>query len=200
MQLFSSASAVAPVPPAGVKLSKQQLAHQFALFLTATTASDVQGAFDTVIAGIGISRVTGAFNVLEWMKSLELLKPNLPHRPRQLLNILGDWRQSHSSSTQRGTPLQIVIMGAGPIGLRTAIELAALGADVEVFESRDGFTRLQVVHLWEMVEQDLIEMGVKMIDPVRQHRLRSNTLPIAQRLRGPEVLRRPASLASTLRI
>jgi hypothetical protein len=37
---------------------------------------------------------------------------------------------------------------------------------VQVLEGREqGFSRLQVVHLWDVTEQDLIELGVKAIDP-----------------------------------
>lgn len=40
--------------------------------------------------------------------------------------------------------MRAVIVGGGPVGLRTAIELAMLGCDVEVLEARERFTRLQV--------------------------------------------------------
>ena len=59
----------------------------------------------------------------------------------------------------------MVIVGAGPVGLRCAIELATLGARVEVLESRERYSRLQVLHLWEWIETDLISMGVKLLDP-----------------------------------
>ena len=39
-----------------------------------------------------------------------------------------------------------------------------LGCDVVVLESRDSFTRLQVLHLWDWVECDLIDLGIKHID------------------------------------
>ena len=61
--------------------------------------------------------------------------------------------------------LSVIVIGAGPVGLRTAIELALLGCRCEVLESRESFTRLQVLHLWEWVENDLIDLGIKSIDP-----------------------------------
>ena len=45
-----------------------------------------------------------------------------------------------------------VVIGAGPVGLRCAIELAFVGARVEVREARSHFSRLQVHHLWEWVD------------------------------------------------
>ena len=46
---------------------------------------------------------------------------------------------------------------SGPIGLRCAIELSLLGVTVHVLEARRSFSRLQVLHLWDWVELDLID-------------------------------------------
>ena len=61
-------------------------------------------------------------------------------------------------------PLRVLIVGGGPIGLRCAIELALLGLAVRVVEKRETFSRLNVLHLWDWVELDLIELGVKILD------------------------------------
>nr|XP_054589636.1 protein-methionine sulfoxide oxidase mical3a isoform X10 [Nothobranchius furzeri] len=54
-----------------------------------------------------------------------------------------------------------LIIGAGPCGLRTAIELAFLGAKVVVLEKRDAFSRNNVLHLWPFTIQDLRGLGAK---------------------------------------
>ena len=54
-----------------------------------------------------------------------------------------------------------MVLGGGPIGLRAAIELALCGVSVHLVESRDAFVRLNVLHLWEWVEADLVELGLK---------------------------------------
>ncbi|XP_044299519.1 F-actin-monooxygenase MICAL1-like [Varanus komodoensis] len=54
-----------------------------------------------------------------------------------------------------------LIIGAGPCGLRTAIELAFLGAHVVVVEKRDVFSRNNVLHLWPFTIQDLRALGAK---------------------------------------
>ncbi|KAJ8262449.1 hypothetical protein GJAV_G00166610 [Gymnothorax javanicus] len=54
-----------------------------------------------------------------------------------------------------------LIIGAGPCGLRTAIELAFLGAKVVVVEKRDTFSRNNVLHLWPFTIQDLRGLGAK---------------------------------------
>lgn len=55
-----------------------------------------------------------------------------------------------------------LIIGAGPAGLRTAIELQLLGANkVVVAEKRSRFSRNNVVHLWPFVIDDLKSLGAK---------------------------------------
>ncbi|KAM6464759.1 F-actin-monooxygenase MICAL2 isoform 12-T13 [Liasis olivaceus] len=54
-----------------------------------------------------------------------------------------------------------LIVGGGPCGLRTAIELAFLGAKVIVVEKRDTFSRNNVLHLWPFTIHDLRSLGAK---------------------------------------
>ncbi|XP_019910792.2 F-actin-monooxygenase MICAL2 isoform X7 [Esox lucius] len=54
-----------------------------------------------------------------------------------------------------------LIIGGGPCGLRTAIELALLGAKVVVIEKRDTFSRNNVLHLWPYTIHDLRGLGAK---------------------------------------
>ncbi|XP_067226795.1 F-actin-monooxygenase mical1 [Chanodichthys erythropterus] len=54
-----------------------------------------------------------------------------------------------------------LVLGAGPCGLRTAIELALLGAQVVLLEKRTSFTRNNVLHLWHYTIKDLQNLGAK---------------------------------------
>ncbi|XP_076159885.1 protein-methionine sulfoxide oxidase mical3b [Alosa pseudoharengus] len=54
-----------------------------------------------------------------------------------------------------------LIIGAGPCGLRTAVELALLGARVLLLEKRDSFSRNNVLHLWPCTIHDLRGLGAK---------------------------------------
>eukprot|EP00095_Tigriopus_kingsejongensis_P001255 maker-scaffold374_size191929-snap-gene-0.34 protein:Tk01255 transcript:maker-scaffold374_size191929-snap-gene-0.34-mRNA-1 annotation:"mical" len=68
-----------------------------------------------------------------------------------------------SLSERWGT--EITVIGAGPCGLRTAIELRLLGFHVIVLEQRKDFTRNNVLHLWSFVIEDLKRLGMKVMFP-----------------------------------
>uniref|UniRef100_A0AAY4B2I3 FAD-binding domain-containing protein n=1 Tax=Denticeps clupeoides TaxID=299321 RepID=A0AAY4B2I3_9TELE len=54
-----------------------------------------------------------------------------------------------------------LVLGAGPCGLRTAVELSLLGAQVVVLEKRESFSRNNVLHLWPFTIRDLRELAAK---------------------------------------
>lgn len=60
---------------------------------------------------------------------------------------------------------RVVIVGAGPCGLRAALCLATQGAHVTVLEKRTLFTRKNRLHIWEWVRQDLISWNAKIFNP-----------------------------------
>uniref|UniRef100_A0A672Q6D7 F-actin monooxygenase n=1 Tax=Sinocyclocheilus grahami TaxID=75366 RepID=A0A672Q6D7_SINGR len=74
-----------------------------------------------------------------------------------------DKRASHKeySKGKACVDTRCLIIGGGPCGFRTAIELALLGAKVVVIEKRDTFSRNNVLHLWPYTIQDLRDLGAK---------------------------------------
>ena len=56
---------------------------------------------------------------------------------------------------------RVLIIGAGPVGLRSAIEAALLGAKVDIVEKRSSFSRNNVLHLWPFLIDDLRALGAK---------------------------------------
>ena len=157
-----AAVSAAPAPAPAATLSPA--AEAFTRFLAAAEASDIQSAYDGVLAALGLGEKASL------SKLSPLLAPQLPHSKRQLLVLLEarlsrpEYGATRKRSSARNT-LGAAVVGAGPVGLRTAIELSLLGARVEVFEGRERFSRLQVLHLWDWVECDLVELGIKIIDP-----------------------------------
>ncbi|XP_059402781.1 F-actin-monooxygenase mical2b-like isoform X2 [Carassius carassius] len=74
-----------------------------------------------------------------------------------------DKRASHKeySKGKACADTKCLIIGGGPCGFRTAIELALLGAKVVVIEKRDTFSRNNVLHLWPYTIHDLRNLGAK---------------------------------------
>ncbi|XP_041073996.1 F-actin-monooxygenase MICAL2-like isoform X11 [Polyodon spathula] len=68
-------------------------------------------------------------------------------------------KEYHKGKACLGT--RCLIIGGGPCGLRTAIELALLGTKVVVIEKRDTFSRNNVLHLWPYTIHDLRGLGAK---------------------------------------
>ena len=54
-----------------------------------------------------------------------------------------------------------VVIGAGPIGLRTCIEMLMLGCRTILVEKRRDFTRNNVLHLWPFLMTDFRQLGAK---------------------------------------
>lgn len=56
---------------------------------------------------------------------------------------------------------RLVIVGAGPVGIRMAIEALLLGAEVDVVEARNKFSRVNVLKMWSFASADLASLGLK---------------------------------------
>ncbi|XP_054627221.1 F-actin-monooxygenase mical2b isoform X3 [Dunckerocampus dactyliophorus] len=74
-----------------------------------------------------------------------------------------DKRMSHKEykKGQACAGTKCLIIGGGPCGLRTAIELTLMGTKVMVIEKRDSFSRNNVLHLWPFTIHDLRGLGAK---------------------------------------
>ncbi|KRZ24818.1 Protein-methionine sulfoxide oxidase MICAL2 [Trichinella pseudospiralis] len=66
---------------------------------------------------------------------------------------------------QAGKNLKALVVGAGPCGLRMAIECAFLGAKVVVLEKRGKFSRNNLLHIWPNAKEDLKNLGAKIFYP-----------------------------------
>ena len=104
--------------------------------------------------------LTGLSGFTYYRKLKENIDNNL--RAKAIWEIL-DKKASNSVYSQQKNckKFRIVIVGAGPIGLRMAIEGSLLGAEVHVIEKRTSFTRNNVAHLWHFSIEDFKMLGVK---------------------------------------
>jgi len=92
----------------------------------------------------------------------------LPWRARSVWNLLDARARRAEYETKPLTACRAVVVGAGPCGLRAALELALLHSNVTVVEKRSGteaFGRINRLHIWEWCKHDLLAWGAKVFDP-----------------------------------
>ncbi|XP_035014661.2 F-actin-monooxygenase mical1 isoform X1 [Hippoglossus stenolepis] len=126
------------------------------LFVQAQTCKDVRHHFAELCRQLDV-------NPREFRTFYIKVKERLNYWRAKALWTKLDKRASHADYQQgKACPKnKCLVLGAGPCGLRTAIELALLGAQVMVLEKRESFTRNNVLHLWPFTICDLRGLGAK---------------------------------------
>ena len=86
----------------------------------------------------------------------------MPHRTKSLMTKLDEnWKLRPAS---HGT-VRVLISGAGPTGLRAAVEAALMGMRVHAIEKRAEFSRVNILMLWQHTADDLIAYGARTFYP-----------------------------------
>lgn len=136
----------------------------FDRFLAASDIDEVTGAFAEVCAAVSATHEQGLclFSALEGR-----LAPALTFRHQQLFDLLSAQRLRREQTCEAapGTPARMLVCGAGPCGLRAAVEAALCGFDVVVVEKRATFSRANILTMWRATLDDLIALGAKTYFP-----------------------------------
>lgn len=131
-------------------------AEMFDHFCTASTMKQVLGLYRNILETINLR--PAPLN-----EFYPLVKQKIKSWKAQALWKKFDARATHKvynkGTACNGT--KVLVIGAGPTGLRTAIEAQLLGAKVVVIEKRDRISRNNVLHLWPFVITDLRLLGAK---------------------------------------
>uniref|UniRef100_A0A1I7WV41 FAD_binding_2 domain-containing protein n=1 Tax=Heterorhabditis bacteriophora TaxID=37862 RepID=A0A1I7WV41_HETBA len=136
---------------------------------------DKGALFDSFVAASTFRSIQHSF--LQLCTSLDIDPADSSNVYKQL-RMLTDWKaqklwklldkrvdQTEYKKQKAADQLNTLVIGAGPCGLRAAIECALLGSRVVVVEQRDRFSRNNVLHLWEFVIHDLKALGAKIFYP-----------------------------------
>jgi len=146
---------------------------------------DAKTLFGAFARASGMPAVLAAFDaLLQGAEAAAATMGPAGNRPRATLASIGEYtagiyaarqlfstlaaRYSEDSGEYAAAPLSgtsVLVVGAGPAGLRCAIELAFLGASVTVLERRADFTRNNIVLLWSSSIADLLALGCKTFYP-----------------------------------
>ena len=131
----------------------------FERFYDETSVEGILGAFDSVCETLDIhpGRIRDFFPTLR-----NCLQDKLSYKYKELWKILEKRSKlGVYNGGKQGSDLRVLIVGAGPVGLRTAIEAQLLGCRTVVIEARSSFSRNNVLKLWKYLIEDLKMLGVK---------------------------------------
>uniref|UniRef100_A0A8C7ABW7 Molecule interacting with CasL protein 1 n=1 Tax=Neovison vison TaxID=452646 RepID=A0A8C7ABW7_NEOVI len=128
----------------------------FESFLQAQLCQDVLSSFRGLCEALGVEPGGG-------LPQYHKIKAQLNYWSAKSLWAKLDKRAGQPVYQQgRACPnTKCLVVGAGPCGLRAAVELALLGARVVLVEKRTKFSRHNVLHLWPFTIHDLRALGAK---------------------------------------
>ena len=148
----SGATSSVPMEPTAPREAGPEAAPSLAFF-DATDIVSMQQALNECCEASGLLPYTND----RYPDLKERLVRQLNYADRQIFETL-DAKLVRPPS-QDASSLRVAVVGGGPVGLRTALELALCGAKVWVIEKRQHFNRLNILHLWEWVCTDLLNLG-----------------------------------------
>ena len=130
----------------------------FSQFCEVTDFQEIQKSFQALCEAIGVKP-----NEREGLPLYESLKKELTSwKCLELWKMLNARALLPEYAGQKACEgMRVLIVGAGPVGLRAAIEAALLGAKVDLVEKRSSFSRNNSLHLWPFVITDLRGLGAK---------------------------------------
>ncbi|XP_045400113.1 F-actin-monooxygenase MICAL1 isoform X2 [Lemur catta] len=128
----------------------------FESFLQAQLCQDVLNSFQGLCGALGLEPGGG-------LPQYHKIKAQLNYWSAKSLWAKLDKRAGQTVYQQGRacTSTKCLVVGAGPCGLRAAVELALLGARVVLVEKRTKFSRHNVLHLWPFTIHDLRALGAK---------------------------------------
>ncbi|KAI9988141.1 hypothetical protein PInf_024402 [Phytophthora infestans] len=134
-------------------------------FDAAQDLGETLAAFSNLLNDCGLNgvKVDEPWHVFFHIKAAVYSK--LSFRHKQLFKLLDARFNLDVYTRKHAARKRVCIVGAGPVGLRAAVETALLGGQVIVLEKREHFSRENMLHLWPWVIQDLVSLGAKVFFP-----------------------------------
>eukprot|EP00049_Salpingoeca_infusionum_P004427 m.79151 g.79151 ORF g.79151 m.79151 type:complete len:1531 (-) comp12559_c2_seq1:1806-6398(-) len=155
-----SSGAKQSIPPqlSSEPVVKAHVSSAFDRFLAAQDYKTLFAAFQDILGATHTTQLRGHRQFYTLFKQATL--PHLNYKQRNLFKVLDQQRALSQTNYNHCKALSVAVIGAGPVGLRTAIGMALLGSQVVVVERRHNFTRFNILHLWDWICSDLIRLGV----------------------------------------
>eukprot|EP00420_Gonyaulax_spinifera_P030599 CAMPEP_0197872620 /NCGR_PEP_ID=MMETSP1439-20131203/2666_1 /TAXON_ID=66791 /ORGANISM="Gonyaulax spinifera, Strain CCMP409" /LENGTH=633 /DNA_ID=CAMNT_0043491623 /DNA_START=47 /DNA_END=1948 /DNA_ORIENTATION=+ len=149
-------------------MTENDPAASFRAFIQAESVASIDAAWKGVLNSIGEESKLKGTAMYERVKTA--LLPKLNFKEKGMFTELDKSlvRRKKLASDQAGSvdlsEFKILICGAGPVGLRTAVEACMLGFDATVVEKRPDFSRANVLTFWDETMADFVGLGAKALD------------------------------------
>lgn len=95
--------------------------------------------------------------------TLMLATAGSSYTAKALFDLLESRFRDPVYTSRKAPSCDVLAVGAGPAGLRAAVEARFFRSTVKVVEKRNSFTRNNVLHLWPWTMTDLRKIGVKQV-------------------------------------
>eukprot|EP00095_Tigriopus_kingsejongensis_P000377 snap_masked-scaffold1811_size27320-processed-gene-0.0 protein:Tk00377 transcript:snap_masked-scaffold1811_size27320-processed-gene-0.0-mRNA-1 annotation:"hypothetical protein D910_10638" len=139
-----------PPPPEAIEAFKE--------FVEAEHFPEACKAFKALL--LHLSLAPGPFHEF-YPKLKAALKDHVPFKYKEIFKILDAKAKQKPYQACGAENQRVLVVGAGPCGLRAAIEIQLLGAKTICIEKREDFTRNNILKLWKFIIPDLKALAVK---------------------------------------
>ena len=136
----------------------QEVLNNFQLFYEASTFPVAKSSFERVLVALDIE--PGPFHLF-FPKLKNRLQRHLSYKYQAIWTILEKKSKLNVYGNGIASDYNVLVVGAGPCGLKSAVETQFLGAETVVVEKREDFTRNNVLKLWKFLLDDLKSIGIK---------------------------------------
>ena len=144
-------------------INKEKEFAEFALFAESTEMLTVLQSFSEIRTTLGLKPDDSSFLTVFPALREKLRNRIAPKYARLLQHLEFKASQSEYGGNKVAEGSRVVVLGAGPCGLRLALEAQLLGARTTVLESRTTMIRNNVLKLWPFVMEDLKKLGAKQL-------------------------------------
>lgn len=146
----------------------------FESFLAADEVDATEAAFAALLLAAGCEPLRGGG--LQLYRAIKAeVAPKVNFRTGKIFSSLDARLQAAQALAQTlasgatpaapAAPFDVLVCGAGPVGLRAAVEAAMLGLTVTVVEKRTAFSRANVITFWDETMADMLSLGAKSYRP-----------------------------------
>jgi len=148
-----------------------QVRDQFQKFISADTVSEVEASFAGLLDLTGTSDLRGhGYDLFKGLRAA--CEPGLNFKQKKLFSELeAHYRRSQSAASQLGSSCvevgssSALVCGAGPVGLRVAVEAQMLGFQVTVVEKRSDFSIANIITFWNETMDDMLSLAARTYCP-----------------------------------